>query len=382
MVGLIVHEWYAKTGGSEKVLDQMLEEFSDAHLYVLWNDRAGTDRRVRESWISRTPLRRNKALALPFQIPLWRRLSGEAKYDWMLVSSHLFAHHARLRDQPGIPKYVYAHTPARYIWAPELDRRGAAWHVRAASSVLRPIDRRRAAEAHSIAANSQFTRERIQKTWGRDAHVIYPPVDVQRILSVEDWSSSLSESEQEVLNSLPEGFLLGASRMIPYKRLDAVIQAGEATHSPVVLAGDGPLWDELCRQASAAEIPVMMIRQPSDRMLFALYQRARALVFPAVEDFGIMPVEAMAAGCPVIAPTLGGAAESVSLVGGGATVREFTPDQWRLALTSTDTIDRIAVRGRTARFSHASFRSELRRWVTESHAQVLGPPHDGSNKLQ
>ncbi|EZP29041.1 glycosyltransferase [Microbacterium oleivorans] len=363
MSGLLVHEWFAKTGGSEKVVAQIQLAFPDADLQVLWDDREPRGIRTRETWLSRTPLRNHKALALPFEIPTWRTLRSESDYDWMLVSSHLFAHHARLARQPDLTKLVYAHTPARYIWEPSLDERGSNPLVKLAATALKPLDRRRAGEATRVAANSEFTRQRIQRSWRRDSDVIYPPVDTERIQRVSYWADVLSEGDREILESVPDSFILGASRMVPYKRLDLVIAAGEATDSPVVLAGDGPLWDTLKQRAHSARVPVHLIRQPSDELLFSLYQRARCFIFPAVEDFGIMPVEAMSAGVPVIVPAVGGAAESVRIASGGATVHSFEEGSWREAIASCDAIDRSLLPARASFFSASRFRDEIQGWV-------------------
>lgn len=217
-------------------------------------------------------------------------------------------------------KLLYVHSPARYLWVPELDSRGGSLPVRAAAALLKPLDRRRAQEATAVAANSAYVRDRIAATWGREAEVIHPPVEVTQIQSVTDWSAHLGPGEARVLDQLPEVFLLGASRMVPYKRLDLVIRAGELTGIPVVLAGGGPEEQHLRELASAARVPVTFVGRPSTEMLRALYQRCTAFVFPPVEDFGIMPVEAMAAGAPVICHRIGGAAESLAHAGAGAAV--------------------------------------------------------------
>ena len=141
--------------------------------------------------------------------------------------------------------------------------------------------------------------------------MIYPPVDVEQIQSVADWRTRLDDEEAAQLAALPSSFLLGASRFIPYKRLDLVIQAGEAADLPVVLAGKGPERAALEAAAERASVPVHFVHAPSWALLFALYQQALLFVFPAVEDFGIMPVEAMAAGAPVLAQAVGGTSESV-----------------------------------------------------------------------
>ncbi len=363
MSGLIVHEWIARDGGSERVLEQFRDAFVDADVQVLWNDLSEIDGVPRETWLARTGLRSHKALSIPFQMATWRRLRAEREYDWMLVSSHLFAHHARIVGQDGLKKYVYAHTPARYIWEPSLDQRGASIMARAASFAIKPVDRLRARDATRIAANSDFTRQRIRRAWRRDADVIFPPVDVDRIIEGGDWSERLNDADRRQLDALPEGYLLGASRMIPYKRLDLVIRAGEATSRPVVLAGDGPLFDELVGLARQSDTTVQVLRRPSDALLFALYQRASAFIFPAVEDFGIMPVEAMAAGVPVITLPVGGAFESVHAVNGGVFVDGFDRAGWVRAIEAVQDIDRTALSERTRRFSNQRFKSEISAWM-------------------
>ncbi len=364
MPGLIVQEWLAPRGGSERVVSQMLESFPDAALTVLWNDDPARFPGARESWLARTSIRNSKVLALPLMPATWRFLPADRPFDWMLVSSHLFAHHARVHKQPDLAKLVYAHTPARYIWEPELDTRGSGVLARAGASLLKPVDRKRAQEARAIAANSNFTRDRIERTWNREAEVIYPPVDVDEIRTGGDWASRASALEQNILERLPETFLLGASRFVPYKRLDFVIRTASALKLPVVLAGGGPGKQHLLACAEQSAVPVIFVDSPSNPMLYSLYQRCLAYVFPAVEDFGIMPVEAMAAGAPVVAPSIGGAAEIVALTNGGTTAApDGTPNEWAEAAETAAGLDRTAVSDGARRFSNSRFRSELENWV-------------------
>lgn len=366
MTGLIVHEWLETAGGAERVVDEFVRQFPDADLQVLWTDAPGRyDREPRETWLAHTPLRKSKALALPLLPVTWRTVRMRSDYEWALISSHLFAHHLRTtRRSFKIPKFVYAHTPARYIWEPDLDSRGTSLPARMASAALKPLDRKRAQEAESIAANSKFTRGRIRRTWERDAEVIYPPVDTHSIINGAPWSNQVTEQERNLLDSLPGDFLLGASRFVRYKRLDLAIEAGAATGIPVVLAGAGPLENELRSKAQEASVEVQIVNRPSDALLRALYERCLAFIFPSVEDFGIMPIEAMAAGAPVIAASEGGAAESVGLTAGGATVANFFPQEWRDAFAAVQGIDRASLPGRTEAFSADRFREQVARWIT------------------
>jgi glycosyltransferase involved in cell wall biosynthesis len=359
--GIIVHEWVERWGGAERVLDAMMDAFPEAGVRVLWDDTPVLDgREVTESWIARTPLRNNKALALPAMLPTWR-MPSPGSPEWMLVSSHLFAHHVKTR--PGTRKYVYAHTPARYIWEPERDRRGDSMAARAASSILKPIDRRRAAEATSIAVNSRFTGERVARAWEQPSQVIYPPVDTKNLVATTDWRRDLTDDEQRQLDALPEKFLLGASRMVQYKRLDRVIQIGAQVKLPVVIAGTGPSHVALRSWAAALGADVTFIIAPSDAMLRALYAHALAYVFPAVEDFGIMPVEAMACGTPIIGNSAGGVRETIEAVGGGVTCEIEGQNDWDELLAQATSLDAEAFRPRTQMFSRARFISELQDWV-------------------
>jgi glycosyltransferase involved in cell wall biosynthesis len=367
MTGVLVHEWIAQAGGSENVLQAMAETFPDAEVRCLWNDSTGRfdAARVSESWLARTPLRRSKALALPLMPATWRRLPYRG-YEWALISSHAFAHHARFRGAPdGFRRMVYVHTPARYIWNREYDARGNNPIARLVSHALRPLDRRRANEGAEFAANSAFVRRRIQVAWGVDARVIHPPVNVELIQSVPDWSQQLEPAEQAQLDALPDGFVLGASRLIPYKRLQDVIKVGEATGRPVVLAGRGPSQPDLEAAAAAAAVAVRFVRASSEALLYALYQRTALFAFPAVEDFGIMPIEAMAAGAPVLGQSEGGVAESVVPGVTGALIRFDSPDEMRegaavaLATARSDRLDRAK------EFASARFRQEITAWVDE-----------------
>lgn len=365
MSGVLVHEWLGQTGGSEKVLDVIAEIYPEADIYCLWNDanRYG-GRNLRESILSKTPLRGNKALALPAMPFVWRRLKSQSQYDWMLVSSHLFAHHAHFTGvNKDIPKYVYAHTPARYIWEPELDERGNNAIFRAISRGFQVLDRDRAKEPVSIAANSKFVADRIGRCWNREAEVIYPPVDVALIRSASDWSSSLSAEEMKTIASLPHDFVLGASRFVGYKKLDVAIRAAELAGLPAVVAGSGPDEELLRERAAASSVPVIFVVHPSDAMLYSLYQRCSVFVFPPVEDFGIMPVEAAAAGAPVVANRVGGTAETVLDGVSGYLANMEDDTDLASAVERALSLDRSGISKTSLRFSTENFSRQVSEWI-------------------
>lgn len=363
MSGVLVHEWLAPRGGSENVFEALSRVFPDAARYCLWNESEGRFVVDGETWLARTPLRGRKAAAVGLMPLAWRTLPS-VDADWILTSSHLFAHHARFAGSGrGAPKLVYAHTPARYIWNPELDVRGDTFAARTAANMLKGLDRRRAQEPVAIAANSVFVQKRIAQAWHRESTVIHPPVDVTAFLRAPE----PDERDEAALALLPETFLLGFSRFIPYKRLDLVIEAGIAADVPVVLAGAGP--DEARLRSFAEERApgrVFFVRSPGAELYRALLQRCIALVFPAVEDFGIVPVEAMAAGRPVIAPAVGGTGETIVDGSTGAFVEHWSRDELRRAVEVAAGVSPEACRTQAEKFSEAVFADRIREWVAES----------------
>ena len=369
MAGVIVNEWLEPHGGVEKVMKEMAETFPDAPVFTLWDDAPErfAPGRVTESWLARTPLRRHKSLALPAMPLTWRHL-GHAEADWILCSSHLFAHHARFSGPARrAPKLVYAYTPARYIWNPELDARGDSALVRAVAPGFRALDRQRAQEPQAIAAISEFVRRRIEDAWHRESTVIYPPVDVGLFSNPE--LDGLTDAEREFLaREIPDEFILGASRFIPYKRLDVVVKTGKVLGIPTVIAGSGPEEQRLRTYARDHGKNVTFVIQPSLPLLRELFRRARVFVFPPVEDFGIVPVEAMATGTPVIARNVGGAAETVVDGRSGALVEDFKTGGLRDAFDRAVAAEPNDCRARALAFDSSVFRTRLETWVSASTA--------------
>ena len=373
--GVLVHEWLAVHGGSEGVFDVLVDSFPEAEVLLLWSDRPAPypGRTVRETWLARTALRRHKALAMPFATTAWRgRRPGD--YDWALVSSHQFAHHVSFAGQGrGMRKYVYVHSPARYLWAPELDSRGDFPGARALAAPLKTLDRRRAQEATSLAANSSYVAQRIEHTWGREARVIHPPIDVLGITgTLARGTDALSDEDKRVLDGLPSGYVLGASRFVTYKRLDLVIETADVLGLPAVIAGGGPEEDHLRHVADGARVPVHFVPVPSSALLHHLYARASVYVFPPVEDFGMMPVEALAAGTPVVVGPVGGAREIVDGYDVGAVAEDQTSASLARAAERALGARPDACRARAAAFDTAVFRTMVHSWVDAGSDRPTG----------
>jgi glycosyltransferase involved in cell wall biosynthesis len=377
MAGLIAHEWIEQVGGAERVLDEFMNVYPEADMFCLWNDAPHRYQQttVLESVLARSPLRGKKALALPMMPYVWSNVPGD--YDWMLISSHLFAHHARVRGVPAERTYVYVHTPARYLWSPDLDSRGKSIAVRAVAPIFRAVDKRRAQSHVNVSANSHFVRERIQEAWGIDASVIHPPVQVTQLQSVADWADALSPREREWLERLPENFILGASRFVPYKRLDYAIDAARVSGLPVVIAGSGPEEANLRAHAERTNVESYFAIRPSNALLAALLQRAMVYVFPSVEDFGILPVEAMALGTPVVVNSVGGASESVVDGVTGVTLASFDDRSLRAAIEKASAIDAAAAMERARLFDATHFQDSIRAWMEPTRVGSVFPNMTG-----
>lgn len=364
MTTTLVHEWIERSGGAERVLDALAKEFPRAPIACLWDTSGGrySSDRVKQSALR--VLHNNKAMALPFMPLAWARLSRRKRSeDRLIISSHLFAHH--VRGGAGTRVFVYVHTPARYLWTPDEDPRGRSLLAKAFGGLFRHYDKQPfPSPGASYVANSRYVAERIRRTWGFEPQVIYPPVATERLQAVEDWSAQLNADERGLMDRLEGRFILGASRLVAYKEMDVVISAGEQAGLPVVIAGRGPELPELQRLAARVNVPVHFLDEPSDELLYALYQRCAAYVFPPVEDFGIMPVEAMAVGARVIVNSEGGGAESVEDGVSGVHWHRDRGETFPEAFERLATLDPDDARARARFFSEDRFRREVREWVS------------------
>ena len=170
----------------------------------------------------------------------------------------------------------------------------------------------------------------------------------------------------DLLDSVPHRFLLGASLFVSYKRLDLAIAAGAASGVTVVLAGSGPEEKNLRELARESGCAVIFAISPSNEMLYALYQRTLAFVFLAVEDFGIMPVEAMAAGAPVIGLNVGGTAETVVDGLTGVLVEKADADELRRAVSRVELLNSADCEARAREFSMSRFSNRISTWIASN----------------
>ncbi len=374
MKSLLAHEWLAPTGGSENVFAELLSTFPDARAVCLWNDAPSRfPPSIDETWLARTPLRRSKALALPFLSRAWSSVDL-SDIDRVVASSHAFAHHLATRAaRSGIDAYAYIHTPARYLWSPEHDDRGRSVLARIGRRRLKHLDLANVDDRVHYAANSQFVSARIRDVWSCDSTVIFPPVDVERLQSASNWAEQLVADDRATYEQLPDEFILGASRLVDYKRLDLAIEVGDLLQLPVAIAGTGPDQSRLRKLADEKRTPMHFVGEVSDELLFALYEKALLFCFLPIEDFGIMPIEAMSLGTPALVNSFGGAREGVAITGGGIDVDPRTgPDTLRDAAHEAINLRGADFSLKTRNFSRANFRGRVRSWVDGPPAPAQG----------
>ncbi|KVF83427.1 glycosyltransferase family 4 protein [Burkholderia vietnamiensis] len=299
----IVHDWLVTYAGAERVLEQIIACFPDADLFSLvdfLDDRAFVrGKPVTTSFIQKLPFARTKYRSYLPLMPLAIEQLDVSDYDLVISSSHAVA--KGVLTGPDQLHISYVHSPIRYAWdlqhqyleQSNLTHGPKSLLARMILHYIRNWDTRTANAVDGFIANSAFIARRIRKVYHRDAAVIFPPVDVDGFS----------------LNDVKDDFYLTASRMVPYKKIDLIVEAFSRTpERKLVVIGDGPEMQKI--RAKAGPNVEIMGYQPfavlHDRM-----RRAKAFVFAAEEDFGISVVEAQACGTPVIAYGKGGALETV-----------------------------------------------------------------------
>ena len=314
----LVHDWLTGMRGGERVLERVARCFPSADIHTLVWKRGSVSaelerHRIHASFLDRLP---GADTRYRWFLPMFPRaiesldVSG---YDAVVSISHAVAKAARSR--PGAPHVSIVLTPMRYVW--DLEQQyfppgRFPWplssYVRGTCRRLRAWDRATAGRPTHLVSISHYVAERVQRHWGRGSQVVYPHVDVERFTP---WTGERS-------------YYLLAGAFAPYKRLDLALEAFARLKRPLLVVGGG---QEESRLHALAPRGTEFRAGVSDQELARLIAGARAFIFPGEEDFGIMPLEAMASGTPVIAFGRGGAVETV---GRGAT---------------TDALKRIAAGG-------------------------------------
>ncbi|CAG9272247.1 Glycosyltransferase involved in cell wall bisynthesis [Paraburkholderia unamae] len=315
----IVHDWLVVSGGAEKVLQQIIECFPDADLFSLVDfleDRSIVrGKSVQTSFIQHLPFARRRYRGYLPLMPLAVEQFDLASYDLVITSSYAVAKGVLVG--PDQTHVSYVHSPIRYAWdlqhqylrESHLTRGMRSWAARALLHYLRNWDSRSANSVDQLLCNSHFVARRIMKTYRREACVVAPPVDVQGF----------------ELHPEKEDFYLCASRMVPYKRIDLIVEAFAAMpERRLVVIGDGPQMAAV-REKAAPNVSILGY-QPFE-VLRDHMQRAKAFVFAAEEDFGIAILEAQACGTPVVCYGKGGVLETVIPLGEPEPTGIYFPEQ-------------------------------------------------------
>ena len=351
----LVHDWLTGLRGGERVLEQLCLLYPAADIFTLVHVRGSAGpiiegHRITTSFIDRLPKAhyRNYLPLFPAAIESLD-LRG---YELVVSTSHAVA--KGCKPEKGATHVSYVHTPMRYVWdqfdayfGPGRAGRFTRLAAHAVAPYLRSWDVRSTARAQGLIANSRFVEGRIRRCWNRESDaVVYPPVDTARFVPAAEGPSA-------------ENYALIVSALVPYKRVELAVRAFSRLKRPLWIAGDGP---ELARLQSVAGPAVRFLGSVAPDALPELYARARFFVLPGEEDFGIAPVEAQAAGRPVLALGRGGALETVidgetgvffaepaveSLIEGIAAIDKLRPDPAR-------------IRAHAGRFDVRRFGPELR----------------------
>ncbi|WP_376789172.1 glycosyltransferase [Thermoflexus sp.] len=351
----LVHDWLNQMGGAEAVLEALVEAFPGAPIYtsIYARDRMPAHYRgweIHTTWLDAMPfIHRHHQLYLPLY-PLafdGLNLSG---YDVVISNKSGFCH--GVVTGPSTVHLCYCLTPTRYVWAYEeyIAREGLPGPLRRLLrpliAVLRVWDRMAADRVDAFIAISREVARRIRKFYRRPSILLHPPVDVQRFQPT----------------TRTEDYFLIVSRLIPYKRIDLAIEAFNRLGLPLVIVGDGR--DRWRLQRMAGPTITFLGRVPAEQ-LTELYARCRAFVFPGVEDFGIAPVEAMAAGRPVIAFAAGGALDTVVEGVTGVFFHASTPESLAEAVRRLEGLrfDPGVIRRHAEQFDKGVFQEKIKKIV-------------------
>ncbi|MGK2837940.1 glycosyltransferase family 4 protein [Klebsiella pneumoniae] len=369
----IVADWFITYAGSEKVVAEFLDVFPEAELYSVVdflsseNKSHFKNKNITTTFIQNFPFARKKYQSyLPF-MPLAIEQLDVSKHDVILSSSHAVA--KGVLTGPDQLHISYIHSPIRYAWdlqhqylrESNLHKGFKGLLAKWILHNIRIWDCRTSNGVDHFIANSKFIARRIKKVYGRNADVIYPPVDVERF----------------TLNENKEHYYFTASRLVPYKRIDLIVEAfSHMKDKKLVVIGDGPEMNKIKAKATSN---IEILGYQSNSVMVDYMRNARAFVFAAEEDFGITPVEAQSCGTPVIAYGKGGALETIRPIGVEKATGVFFYNQDVKSIIDSvnffeqhsDEIILSDCRLNALKFSEQRFKEEIKEYVMNRHAEFL-----------
>ncbi len=364
----LVHDYLNQWGGAERVLEELHTLWPDAPIFTSIYDRARMPAAYRDwpihtTLMQRLPgIQRNHQPYLPLYPVAFSRLDLRG-YDLIISSSSAFA--KNIHPPAGATHICYCHSPMRFAWnAADYARRerlnGPTKRLLAPLlGALRRWDARSTARVDHLIANSAVVADRIRRFYGREATVIHPPV----------------RTAIPPATGAPGDFYLIVTRLVPYKRLDIVVEAFNQLGLPLRIAGVGR---DRAPLEALAQPNITFLGGISDAEKDRLYAECRATIFPAEDDFGIAQVEAQAAGRPVIAYRAGGAMETVVDGVTGVFFAEQTPAALIAAVQQREatTFDPATIRAHASTFDAALFRQRIAAFVSEATSRATATPDE------
>lgn len=360
----LVHDWLVTMGGAEKVL-QAVYEIYPAPIYTLvynpkvFNDTNLRNATVHTSFIQKMPLGVSKYQYYLGLFPLAIEQFDLSKYDLIISSSHCVAKGVLTKhDQLHI---CYSHTPIRYAWDMyfeyirdmKFEKGLRGWVFQRVLHNIRIWDVISSNRVDYFVSNSKFVASRINKIYGREAKVVYPPVDIDKFDVVEN----------------KDDYFITVSRLVPYKKIDLIVETfASMPDKRLVVIGDGPEMSKIKKIAVGHKNIEILGYQP-DNVVKKYMEKARAFIFAAEEDFGLVPVEAQACGTPVIAYGKGGATETVIDGKTGVLFTLQTPNDLKEVINRflklEDSFEPMVIRKNAERFSKDRFKNEFKQFVEE-----------------
>ena len=351
----LVHDYLNQYGGGERVLGTFCEMFPRAPIFTLLYDekltgRAFSDRQIHTSFLQKIPGAKHYHRWLPMLMPLAVEQFDFSAFDLVISNSSSFA--KGIITKPSARHLSYCLTPTRFLWDDShkyLDEFQQSGLIKKFTPLflnyLRIWDQEASARPDQLVAISNFVRERIKKYYQRDSLVVHPPVNTNKF---------------KIYEEIGDYFLM-IGRLVPYKRFDLAITAFNELGWPLKIIGDGPQKKILQKMAKKN---IEFLGLVSDYQLPAFYAQARAVIFPQEEDFGIVPVEAMAAGRPVIAWRAGGSLETIKEGKSGLFFDEQTSESLLAVLKKFNPLDfdPQEIKAGAALFDKEIFKEQ---WISE-----------------
>ncbi len=357
------HDWLTGMRGGERVLEQFCRAFPNAPLATLLAKPSSVSEAIRDREIITSFMQRIPGVARNYRkmLPIMGAAATSLRIpqgDLLLTTSSCVAH--AFRPPRGMKMLCYCFTPMRYAWLFPKEYLGTVKAAIAAPyfAYLRRWDKRHAQHVDRFVAISRHVQTRIRDFYGRESDVVYPPVDTDRYTPASDGGAANG------------GYDLIVSALVPYKRIDLAVEAYGRLGHPLKVVGIGSGAAKIARGAAAN---VEFLGWRSDEDILALYRNCRFLVFPGEEDYGLVPLEAMACGKPVIAFGRGGATETVVDGESGLFFGEQTADALCEAVGQAEKIDwnPAAIRSRALAFGVPQFLDGMARCIGET----LAAPH-------